>query len=97
VVIDGKVTAIKADMAIIVPGGVRHNVRNIGDKPLKSTPCTRRLSTSTAPYMPPRRTPTPGTSISTARPRNNPDPGVSGHARLPKRVEHGEHARGQGP
>jgi mannose-6-phosphate isomerase-like protein (cupin superfamily) len=35
VVIDGTVTAIKADMAIIVPGGARHNVRNTGDKPLK--------------------------------------------------------------
>lgn len=35
VVIDGKATAIKSDMAIIVPAGARHNIRNTGDKPLK--------------------------------------------------------------
>ena len=35
VVIDGKTTAIKSDMAIIVPAGARHNIKNTGDKPLK--------------------------------------------------------------
>ena len=35
VVIDGKATAIKSDMAIIVPAGARHNIKNTGDKPLK--------------------------------------------------------------
>lgn len=35
VVIDGKATKIESDMAIIVPAGARHNVRNTGDKPLK--------------------------------------------------------------
>ncbi len=35
VVIDGHVTKIESDMAIIVPGGARHNVRNTGSKPLK--------------------------------------------------------------
>ena len=35
VVIDGKSTKIKSDMAIIVPAGARHNIKNTGDKPLK--------------------------------------------------------------
>lgn len=34
VVIDGKATKIKSDMAIIVPAGARHNIKNTGDKPL---------------------------------------------------------------
>lgn len=34
VVIDGNATKIKSDMAIIVPAGARHNIRNTGDKPL---------------------------------------------------------------
>lgn len=33
--IDGEQTKIKADDAIIVPAGARHNVINTGDKPLK--------------------------------------------------------------
>jgi mannose-6-phosphate isomerase-like protein (cupin superfamily) len=33
--IDGKRTAIRADMAIIVPSGARHNVINTGSEPLK--------------------------------------------------------------
>jgi mannose-6-phosphate isomerase-like protein (cupin superfamily) len=32
VVIDGKATKIKSDMAIIVPAGTRHNIKNTGDK-----------------------------------------------------------------
>jgi len=35
VVIDGHVTKIKSDVAIVVPAGARHNIRNTGDKPLK--------------------------------------------------------------
>jgi mannose-6-phosphate isomerase-like protein (cupin superfamily) len=35
VVIDGTTTKIKADDAIIVPAGARHNVINTGDTPLK--------------------------------------------------------------
>lgn len=35
VLIDGATTAVKADDAIIVPAGARHNVRNTGDEPLK--------------------------------------------------------------
>lgn len=35
VLIDGRTTKIESDMAIIVPAGARHNIRNIGDKPLK--------------------------------------------------------------
>lgn len=35
VLIDGNRTAIKSDMAIIVPAGARHNVRNTGKEPLK--------------------------------------------------------------
>ena len=35
VVIDGKATTIKSDMAIIVPAGARHNIKNTSDKPLK--------------------------------------------------------------
>ena len=35
VVIDGNATPVRADMAIIVPAGARHNVRNTGDAPLK--------------------------------------------------------------
>ncbi|HWC01827.1 MAG TPA: cupin domain-containing protein [Methylomirabilota bacterium] len=33
--IDGHRTKIKSDMAIVVPAGARHNVKNIGEKPLK--------------------------------------------------------------
>lgn len=33
--IDGKKSAVKADMAIVVPAGARHNVRNTGREPLK--------------------------------------------------------------
>jgi mannose-6-phosphate isomerase-like protein (cupin superfamily) len=32
--IDGQMTRIKSDMAVIVPAGARHNVTNTGDKPL---------------------------------------------------------------
>ena len=34
-VIDGRETRIESDIAIIVPAGTRHNVRNTGHKPLK--------------------------------------------------------------
>lgn len=33
--IDGHKTKIKSDVAIVVPAGARHNVRNTGDEPLK--------------------------------------------------------------
>ena len=33
--IDGAMTRIKSDMAMIVPAGARHNVKNTGDEPLK--------------------------------------------------------------
>lgn len=33
--IDGNASPIKSDMAILVPAGARHNIRNTGDKPLK--------------------------------------------------------------
>jgi mannose-6-phosphate isomerase-like protein (cupin superfamily) len=33
--IDGRVTKIKSDMAIIVPAGARHNIKNTGAEPLK--------------------------------------------------------------
>ena len=35
VMIDGRMTVIKSDSAILVPAGARHNIRNTGDKPLK--------------------------------------------------------------
>ena len=35
VMIDGKVTAVKSDDAIIVPAGARHNIVNTGEKPLR--------------------------------------------------------------
>ena len=35
VVVDGDATPIEEDMAIIIPAGARHNVRNTGRKPLK--------------------------------------------------------------
>lgn len=35
VVIDGKDNAVKEDMAVIVPAGARHNVRNTTDEPLQ--------------------------------------------------------------
>lgn len=35
VVIDGRETRIESDIAIIVPAGTRHNVRNTGHKPLR--------------------------------------------------------------
>ena len=33
--IDGRVERVEADMAILVPAGARHNVKNTGHKPLK--------------------------------------------------------------
>jgi mannose-6-phosphate isomerase-like protein (cupin superfamily) len=33
--IDGKKTSIESEMAIVVPAGARHNIRNTGEKPLK--------------------------------------------------------------
>ena len=33
--IDGRRTQIESDDAIVIPAGARHNIRNIGDKPLK--------------------------------------------------------------
>ena len=33
--IDGNMTKIRSDMAMIVPMGARHNVKNTGEKPLK--------------------------------------------------------------
>jgi mannose-6-phosphate isomerase-like protein (cupin superfamily) len=33
--IDGRVTKIESDMAIIVPAGARHNIKNTGHKALK--------------------------------------------------------------
>ena len=35
IVIDGATSPVKADMAMIVPAGARHNVRNTGSEPLK--------------------------------------------------------------
>lgn len=35
ILIDGNVTEVQADMAMIVPAGARHNVRNTGSEPLK--------------------------------------------------------------
>jgi len=35
VVIDGRETRIESDIAIIIPAGTRHNVRNTGHKPLR--------------------------------------------------------------
>ena len=35
IVIDGVTTNIKTDIAMIVPAGARHNVRNTGDKALR--------------------------------------------------------------
>ena len=35
VVIDGRETRVESDIAIIVPAGTRHNVRNTGHKPLR--------------------------------------------------------------
>ncbi|RFC64681.1 cupin domain-containing protein [Mesorhizobium denitrificans] len=35
IVIDGVTTRIKSDIAMIVPAGARHNVRNTGDKALR--------------------------------------------------------------
>jgi mannose-6-phosphate isomerase-like protein (cupin superfamily) len=33
--IDGRVTRIASDMAVLVPAGARHNMLNTGDKPLR--------------------------------------------------------------
>ena len=35
IVIDGTTSQVAADMAMIVPAGARHNVRNTGDEPLR--------------------------------------------------------------
>lgn len=35
ILIDGAAHKIKSDMAMIVPAGARHNVRNTGDEPLR--------------------------------------------------------------
>ena len=33
--IDGRTTKVESDMAIIVPAGARHNIRNTGERPLQ--------------------------------------------------------------
>lgn len=33
--IDGRKTEIESDVAIVIPAGARHNVRNTGEKPMK--------------------------------------------------------------
>jgi mannose-6-phosphate isomerase-like protein (cupin superfamily) len=33
--IDGHMTEIRSDFAVVVPAGARHNIKNTGDKPLK--------------------------------------------------------------
>ncbi len=33
--IDGQVTRIDSDTAIVIPAGTRHNIRNTGEKPLR--------------------------------------------------------------
>ncbi|HEX6307992.1 MAG TPA: cupin domain-containing protein [Longimicrobiales bacterium] len=33
--IDGETTRIESDMAVVVPAGARHNIRNTGEKSLK--------------------------------------------------------------
>lgn len=33
--IDGRMTQIKDDFAMVVPAGARHNIKNTGEKPLK--------------------------------------------------------------
>lgn len=33
--IDGRKSKIESDVAIVIPAGARHNIRNTGDKPLK--------------------------------------------------------------
>lgn len=35
VTIDGHVTRIESDTAIVIPAGTRHNIRNTGEKPLR--------------------------------------------------------------
>ncbi|MDT3678516.1 MAG: cupin domain-containing protein [Burkholderiaceae bacterium] len=35
IIIDGKVNPVEDDIAVIVPAGARHNVRNTGDEPLR--------------------------------------------------------------
>lgn len=35
VIIDGKTHPVEDDIAVIVPAGARHNVRNTGDEPLR--------------------------------------------------------------
>lgn len=35
VVIDGNASDIESDMAIVVPAGARHNIRNTGSEPLR--------------------------------------------------------------
>src|SRR4030067_833000 len=47
--IEGTRTKIESDPAIVVPAGARHNIKNIGDKPLK-------LYTLYAPPQPVDRT-----------------------------------------
>ena len=43
--IDGSENKVEDDIAVIVPAGARHNVRNTGGKPLRSTRSTARPST----------------------------------------------------
>ena len=33
--IDGKMTKIQSDIAVVVPAGAQHNIKNTGNKPLK--------------------------------------------------------------
>ena len=71
--IDGRENAVEDDIAVIVPAGSRHNVRNTGDEPCASTPSTVRPSIRTAWSRRPRPKPTPATTPrnGTARPASS--------------------------
>ena len=67
ITVDDNVYRVKADDAVIVPQGARHNVKSVGTEPLKLYTIYGPPNTSTAPFTRPAPTRTRLTNISTAR------------------------------
>lgn len=69
--IDGRRTQIESDDAIVIPAGARHNIRNIGDKPLKLYTLYAPPSTRTGRCRSQERRPWRRRSTSPDRPRSD--------------------------
>lgn len=66
ILIDGVVSRIGADMAMIVPAGARHNVKSTGSEPLRLYTLYAHRSIAMERSTPPRPTPMRTKSISMA-------------------------------